>query len=85
MSASTTDVNGGRAYRTRNLDKDLGHSNKGLVEVFDSLCGVFRRLVAHISNAAMGEELDVCDREFGEVLAYVVLSEPGRQAPHEDT
>jgi hypothetical protein len=72
------------AYRTRDLNEDLGHLNKGLVEVLDGLCGILRRLVANISNAAVRKELDVCDGKLGEMLAHIVFSELGWQSAHKD-
>jgi hypothetical protein len=32
----------------------------------------------------MREKLDVCDREFGKVLAHIIFSELRRQAADED-
>lgn len=72
-------------YWARDLDVDPGHPDESLVEVLDGFGGILGRLVAHIANAAVREELDVCDGEFGEVLAHVILGELGRQPAHKDT
>lgn len=73
-----------QAYGTSNLDVDLSHPDECLVEVLDGLCSILSCLVADISNAAMREELDICDRKFGEVLAHIVLGELGRQSAYKD-
>jgi hypothetical protein len=74
-----------QAYRSRSLDKDLRQLNESLVEVLDSFCSILGRLVSDIANATVWEELDVSDREFGEVLAHILLRELGRKAAHKDT
>lgn len=74
-----------QAYRTSNLNVDLGHSDERLVKVLDGLRSILSCLVADISNAAMREEFDVRDWKLGKVLAHIVLGKLGRQTPYEDT
>jgi hypothetical protein len=72
------------AYRSCDLNIDLCEVDEGLVEVLDSLGGVFGRLVTDITYAAVREESDVGDGEFAKVLTHVVFSEPRGQAAHKD-
>lgn len=71
------------SYRSRNLGVDAGEVDEGLVEVLDGLCGVFRRLVADIANAAVREDLDVGDRKLCKVRAHFLFCECRRQSAHE--
>lgn len=71
----------------RCLDSNLGHPNVRLVKVLYCLGGIIGRLVAHIANAALGDQLDIGNLATlgGEVFPKVSLGNVGWQALDKDS
>lgn len=62
----------------------LCHADEGLVEVFDRLRGILRRLVSDVANAPRGKIPHIGNWKLCKVFPDVFLCEFRRETTHED-